>query len=157
MRYVIVLLIGAGLALIPANIAKNKGYSFAGFWCLSFFLSFLIGLIVALCLKDISDYVPQYEIRNEYPSPAPEKRCIQCGTYIGKEDAFCRRCGTEQTAKPSVDYTNVPVVISEQTGEKSYYIKDMPVINDSIVCPACETVQRSNRSVCYNCGAKFIR
>lgn len=153
------LLIGAGLACIPASIAKNKGYSFAGFWCLSFFLSFLIGLIVAACLSDKSDYVPRYEIQEDYASrPALEKRCRQCGANICEEDAFCRKCGADQTEKTSGDYTNIPVVISEQTGERSYHIKDIPVIySDSIVCPACETVQRPNRNICYNCGAKFIR
>ena len=158
MRVIIVLLICAGLACIPASIANRKGYSFAGFWCLSFFLSFLIGLIVAACLSDRSDYVPRYELQAEYASrPVLEKRCKKCGANINEEDTFCRKCGADQTEKAFSDYADIPVVISEQTGERSYYIKDMPVYSDSIVCPACETVQRSNRSVCYHCGAKFIR
>lgn len=40
-----------GLPFIPANIAKKKGYGFAGFYIFGFFL-FLIALIVALCLSD---------------------------------------------------------------------------------------------------------
>ena len=40
-----------GLAFIPANIAKKKGYGFGGFFVLGLFF-FLIGLIVSLCLDD---------------------------------------------------------------------------------------------------------
>ena len=40
-----------GLAFIPANIAKKKGYGFAGFYILGLFF-FIIGLIVVLCLDD---------------------------------------------------------------------------------------------------------
>ena len=41
-----------GLALIPAFIARKRGYGFAGFFLLSLLFSFLIGLIVALCLPN---------------------------------------------------------------------------------------------------------
>lgn len=39
------------LAIIPARIAKKKGYSYAGFYVFGVFL-WLVALIVALCLKD---------------------------------------------------------------------------------------------------------
>ncbi len=48
---IIVLIIMALLALIPATVAGNKGYSKVGFWFFGLFL-WLIALIVALCLKD---------------------------------------------------------------------------------------------------------
>lgn len=40
------------LALWPAFIAKSKGYSFILFLVLSWFVSFVITLIVALLLRD---------------------------------------------------------------------------------------------------------
>ena len=158
MEYLAALLVGAGLACIPANMARKKGHSFGGFWCLSFFLSFLIGVIVAACLKDRSEYVSRYEIQRDYaPRPVLEKRCKQCGAYINGEDTFCSKCGANQTEKASCDYADIPMEISEQTGERSYHIKDIPVVYaDKIACPACQTVQRSNRSVCYHCGVNFI-
>lgn len=47
----VILAVKVGIALIPANIAKKKGYSFAGFFIMGIFF-FLIGLIVSLCLDD---------------------------------------------------------------------------------------------------------
>ncbi len=52
---IISLLANAGLAFIPANMAKKKGRSFAGYWCLSFFVSFLVGIIAAACLSNKSE------------------------------------------------------------------------------------------------------
>jgi ABC-type Mn2+/Zn2+ transport system permease subunit len=40
------------LAFWPAVIARRKGHSFAGFLILSLILSWLIGLIAALVVKD---------------------------------------------------------------------------------------------------------
>lgn len=40
-----------GLAYIPANIARKKGYGFMGFYILGLFF-FLIALIISLCLSD---------------------------------------------------------------------------------------------------------
>lgn len=40
------------LAFWPATLAKNKGYSFLLFLVLSWFVSFLITLIVVLFLRD---------------------------------------------------------------------------------------------------------
>ncbi|GEM_PF-5088633 len=50
----IVFIIGVwvGLALIPAFIAKKKGYPFAGYFLLSLLFSFLTGLVVSLCLPN---------------------------------------------------------------------------------------------------------
>ncbi len=40
------------LAFVPAYLAKKKGYSFILFLLLSWFVSFVITLIVVLALKD---------------------------------------------------------------------------------------------------------
>ena len=59
-----------GLAYIPANIARKKGYGFAGFYIFGIFL-FLIALIVALCLSDKNKQIDElkkaiiYEKNNE--------------------------------------------------------------------------------------------
>ncbi|HAM15888.1 MAG TPA: hypothetical protein DCP91_08540 [Eggerthellaceae bacterium] len=45
------LIISALLAVIPARIAKNKGYSFGAFYAFGFFL-FIIALIVSLVMQD---------------------------------------------------------------------------------------------------------
>lgn len=59
-----------GLAYIPANIARKKGYGFAGFYIFGIFL-FLVALIVALCLSDKNKQLDElkkaiiYEKNNE--------------------------------------------------------------------------------------------
>jgi phosphotransferase system glucose/maltose/N-acetylglucosamine-specific IIC component len=40
------------LALWPAIVAKRKGYSFILFFILSIFISWLLGLIIALVIRD---------------------------------------------------------------------------------------------------------
>lgn len=114
----------AGLAFIPANIAKKKGYSYGGFWALGFFF-FLIGLIVALCLdpKPGSEAYHQAYPPPQYPGAAPygqggyygqtgayppppypppqqpqsagEIRCAQCGSASLPGSAFCSKCGSK--------------------------------------------------------------
>ena len=55
-----------GLAFIPANIAKKKGYSYGGFWAFGFFL-FVPALIVALLIDDKTLPPPYYG--NPYYGP----------------------------------------------------------------------------------------
>lgn len=40
-----------GLAFIPASMARNKGYSYGGFWAFGFFL-FIPAIIVAAVIED---------------------------------------------------------------------------------------------------------
>lgn len=51
MYYIIVLAIAAGLGLIPANIAKGKGYSF-GLWWFYGWMLFIVAIIHASLLPD---------------------------------------------------------------------------------------------------------
>lgn len=58
-----------GLAYIPANIARKKGYGFAGFYIFGVIL-FIVALIVALCLSDKKQQLDEikktiYSERNE--------------------------------------------------------------------------------------------
>jgi len=114
-----VICIGAavGLAFIPANIARKKGYSYGGFWALGFFF-FIVGLIVALCLTDKNvpqygqpyqqpygqPYQPPYQPPYQQPYGQPYQQqppvqpqattvCPSCGTSISGDSAFCSKCG----------------------------------------------------------------
>lgn len=105
-----------GLAFIPATMARNKGYSYGGFWAFGFF-ALLIAIIVAACLTDKNEYIhrsqvgyapppppppPQYA-QNNYASqyaqntgaPQASKFCSSCGAGLKMEDQFCGRCGTK--------------------------------------------------------------
>ena len=51
MEYFFTLLIAAGLGLIPANIAKNKGYSF-GLWWFYGWMLFIVAIIHVTLIPD---------------------------------------------------------------------------------------------------------
>lgn len=90
----IILGIGAnvGLAFIPAYIAKNKGYSFGAFWCIGFFASFVIGLIIAVCLPEKTLYQP-YGYQN--PQGQFSSYCSKCGHGLVGGDPYCPGCGSK--------------------------------------------------------------
>ena len=113
---IVVIWIGAsvGLSFIPANMAKKKGYSFAGFYCLSFFVSFVIAIIIAAVIQDKNPppqygqyYGPPYgqpypPYGQPYPPPygqpyappsQPVVNCPSCGAAIPASDPFCSKCG----------------------------------------------------------------
>ena len=102
---IIVLVVGAnvGLAFIPAYIAKNKGYSFGAFWCIGFFASFVIGLIIAVCLPE--KYPPYYPPQQYPPYGQPYQQpgqssqftgyCSKCGHGLVSGDPFCPGCGNK--------------------------------------------------------------
>ena len=57
MEFIIPLVLAAGLAFIPANIAKNKGRSF-GLWWFYGWMLFIVALIHSLTLPDPYAYTP---------------------------------------------------------------------------------------------------
>ena len=67
--FMAVVYIGAmvGLSFIPASMAKKKGYTFGGFYCLSFFVSFVVTIIIAALITDKNPkpqalYTPYYGV-----------------------------------------------------------------------------------------------
>ncbi len=73
MELIIGLVIAAGLGLIPAYIAKNKGYSFAAWWFYGWML-FIVAIIHVNLIPDknaqqpsnVQDSNPQYQQPNQY-------------------------------------------------------------------------------------------
>lgn len=99
---IIILIVGlganVGLSFIPAYMAKNKGYSFGAFWCISFFASFIIGLIIAACIpdKNAPGYYapPQQPYGQPYQQPGQfDSYCSKCGHGLKGGDPFCPGCG----------------------------------------------------------------
>jgi len=92
------LIVCAGLAFIPAALAKDKGYSYGGFWVFGFF-AFLPALIVSLCIRTLNNaseniedvHTPQtIEINAGVTS-----FCHKCGTKCTEDMLFCNVCGTK--------------------------------------------------------------
>ena len=84
------LVIAVFLGLIPANIAKKKGYSF-GLWWLLGFLFFLPVLIIALVMKDKT--VPVSVVPKQEEHIPGMVKCPHCQSNIKPEAAVCNYCG----------------------------------------------------------------
>ncbi|MBO6307384.1 MAG: SHOCT domain-containing protein [Oribacterium sp.] len=57
------LIIAAGLAFIPANIAKNKGHSFGLWW----FYGWMLFIVAIIHVQFIEDYTKRETEKNEKP------------------------------------------------------------------------------------------
>lgn len=86
---VIGLFINLILSFVVANIAAEKGRSFAGFFWLSFLLSFFIGLLVALA----SQPIPKNQGQNV--DPRMLVKCPMCAESILAEARVCKHCGRD--------------------------------------------------------------
>jgi len=137
----ILLCLGAkiGLAFIPANIAKNKGYGFGGFFALGLFF-FLIGLIVALCLDDKNAQLSQMQNAiysannaNMRQSSNPSDELIKYNTLL------------QQGAITQEEYDNL----------KAKIIGGAPTSSGKRFCPHCGQEQAQNSMFCENCGTKL--
>lgn len=100
---IVILAIGAqvGLAFIPATMARNKGYSYGGFWVFGFF-ALIIAIIVAACLTDKNEYIHRSQVGYAPPPPPPNyntnnaaKFCASCGAGMKVDDQFCGKCGAK--------------------------------------------------------------
>ena len=138
---IILLGIGArvGLAFIPATIARNKGYSYGGFWALGFFF-FLIALIVILCM-DPKPGSPKYVQQGYYP-PQPQPGYPGAAPY-----------GQAGPVPPYGQPGPIPPY-----GQPNYAPPQaaQPQPED-IRCAQCGTPVKQGDAYCSKCGSKLVQ
>jgi len=134
--WIFVMLIGVGLAFIPATIARKKGYSYGGFWVFGFFL-FLPALIVALVIQDKT--APQgYQGYQPYP---PYQ---QSGQPYGQQPPYGQPYPPYQ--QPNQPYGQQSS--NAQPGEQAYRIH-----RDA--CPSCGAPVTEESLFCSKCGTRL--
>ena len=86
--FLLVFLVNAALALIPAAIAASKGRSGFGYWVFGLFF-FVIALIVALVVSDES------RPRDAAVTRPTRVQCPRCAELVAAGAMACRFCGME--------------------------------------------------------------
>lgn len=77
--YIIVLIVAAGLGLIPASIARNKGYNF-GLWWFYGWMIFIVAIIHVSLIRDKK--AQQFKV---YAPPAPYSPPYASGQSVADE------------------------------------------------------------------------
>lgn len=72
------------------RIARRKGYSYAGYWTLTFFFG-LIGIIIAACLDNRTKFVQPTTETHDVVSK-DRWQCGKCGQF-NDDGLYCAKCG----------------------------------------------------------------
>lgn len=85
---VVTLIVAAGMAFIPANIAKKKGYSF-GLWWFYGWMLFIVAIIHVSCLPDKNvQQIPIYQ-NNSIPQCQPSNAGQSAADELKKYKELC--------------------------------------------------------------------
>lgn len=77
---------------VAADIASKKGLRSADYFIISFFLSPLIGILVAIVARPNASNIEEEQIRSGL-----SKRCPSCAEVVKRHAVVCRFCGNDFT------------------------------------------------------------
>jgi hypothetical protein len=108
MEYIVILVVAALIGLIPAKIARSKGYTFSKWWVYGFLL-FIVAIIHACMLKPKTASTGTGKSGIAINTPAGDtKKCPYCAEPIKAEATFCRFCDKELPIETVATSPEVP-------------------------------------------------
>ncbi len=121
------------LGLIPAVIARNKGYDFGGWWLYGTFL-FVIALPHSILLKSNKVAIERKRFEEGF------RKCPFCAEFIDRNAVVCKFCGRslpEETLKKICEEDRSKIDIKK--------------------CPKCgEEIKDLQAIFCAHCGEKLV-
>ena len=129
---VLVLLIAYCCASTFSSIACMKGHDDRKYFWWTFFIP-LLGALMVLALPD----------RSQTERVLPVVPTAGIDRVNSQEAGF----STTPSKAPAADMSDSTPVVTPRGTDKE----------DQIECPICGKLQRANRTVCWECGAKFNR
>lgn len=95
--FIVAVIVNAGFSAIVAYVAKQKGRSTSGFFWLSFFLSFLVGILVVLAIPKKEDQLIESKDSKFVTNSTGEQlvKCPFCAEWIKAEAKVCKHCGRD--------------------------------------------------------------
>lgn len=146
------LVVHIAIACWAGSIAKKKGRSYGGWWCLSFFLLGFIALLIVACLGPA---VPQYVVQTYSAESSLDSKwvCAHCGKVNPNEFSACPKCGHERMEKETW--------LCSKCGAKNYLgfnfcsnCGERKYIPDTTWACKCGVKNPINSNFCSNCGEK---
>jgi RNA polymerase subunit RPABC4/transcription elongation factor Spt4 len=104
------------LCIITAVFASKKGRSAIGFFCLSFFLSPLVGLIAVAVVSPNMKAVEGKQI-----SSGSTKKCPYCAELIKREAKICRYCQKDLPVEDTEDVIFAAAHKAKRIGKYTKY------------------------------------
>lgn len=91
------IVVNALFSLPVAYVASQKGRSATGFFFLSFFLSFLVGILVVLALPKKESLLQITSSTGKFAKSGTEDlvKCPYCAEWVKTEAKVCKHCGRE--------------------------------------------------------------